>query len=219
MKMPLFVREYRPWLVLLCIGIASVSASFLVVWLTSLKGPANAFLGVAAGQAVIIAAFFNSHHLGLPIIRWGSKVLPGVLVGFLALVFSFAVTGAWSWILTHFGFPTSEQLSLTLIRTSNPASFAFMAIIAGFIAPIAEEIFFRGWLLTLIKDKLCIYRAVFFTALIFALLHGDLVIFPGLLLAGVFFGMVSARFGLHSAIAAHTVFNFLTIIAARSGWL
>ena len=80
---------------------------------------------------------------------------------------------------------------------------------SAFVISIAEELFFRRWLVD--------FAGFWWMVALFAVEHGDRWAVGAA--AGVVYGLVARRFGLPSAIAAHAVTNFalglLVIFAGR----
>lgn len=81
-------------------------------------------------------------------------------------------------------------------------------------APLSEELFFRGLVLDSWKDRIGAEKAVFFAALLFAVLHFYLIQFVPVLTAGIFLGIMFVRGeNLAVPICAHAVSNALALIA------
>jgi uncharacterized protein len=99
-------------------------------------------------------------------------------------------------------------------RVVDPLGLILLIVIVGIGAPIAEEIFFRGFTQrSFLKRGLSWIWAVFFTALFFALSHFQPLQFPGLLIFGIVAGVLAHRAGrIGPAIWAHLGFN-LTAVA------
>ena len=96
------------------------------------------------------------------------------------------------------------------------------ALVAAVIAPICEELLFRGLLLRALRRRLEPVPAVAIQALVFALAHpllsptvGDLAVVPALFLLGVASGVAATRKGdLSASILMHIGFNLVTTLAA-----
>ena len=104
-------------------------------------------------------------------------------------------------------------------RTYEAGAIALRVVFVAFIYPLAEELFFRGFLLGLITRKAGVIVAIVATALFFTLLHlplgwiGPLLIFTD----GLFFGF--ARVGSGSLLlpaAFHVVGNSIAVIQRLS---
>ncbi|MGB0049169.1 MAG: type II CAAX endopeptidase family protein [Terriglobales bacterium] len=94
--------------------------------------------------------------------NWPSNIAPYVLAGF---VLSVSLQG-----LAHF-LPIPKELPIdTYFRT--PAEAWALGILSVTLAPLMEELFFRGFLYPVLARRLGLAVAVFLTALGFALLHG-----------------------------------------------
>jgi membrane protease YdiL (CAAX protease family) len=92
---------------------------------------------------------------------------------------------------------------------------AFVLVIIGvaIVAPIVEELFFRGVLLPALADRFGEPLGIGLSAAVFALFHFDLVAIPGLILIGVILAVLVRRTGrLGPAIVAHIAFN--AVVAA-----
>lgn len=104
-----------------------------------------------------------------------------------------------------------------------PAGFSWFALIGmlimgGIVAPIAEEIAFRGLLYPWLRARLGVPGGMVASAACFAVLHGVLVLIPALLVVGTALAWIAERSGsiLPSAIthAAFNVFMILLLYAA-----
>lgn len=81
------------------------------------------------------------------------------------------------------------------------------------IAPLVEEIFFRGLLQGTLVNRFGRTAGVLLAAVVFASIHFQLVQFPGLLVAGLTFGALAARYDrLGPAVWAHIGFNAATVV-------
>ncbi len=108
------------------------------------------------------------------------------------------------------------------LQTATGGKLAVFAIIAGLVAPICEELLFRGLLLRALRRRMDPTAAVAVQALAFALAHpllsptvGDLAVVPALLLLGLASGIVATRKGtLGPSIFMHIGFNLVTTLAS-----
>ncbi len=108
------------------------------------------------------------------------------------------------------------------LQTATGVHLALLALFAGLIAPVCEELLFRGLLLRALRRRFSPVIAVAVSALVFALAHpaldptwGSFVIVPALFGLGAISGTVAVRRGyLSVSIMLHIGFNFLTTVSA-----
>lgn len=80
--------------------------------------------------------------LGLRLDRLGRDIGVGVLVGMLVLVASAAIQA----LLARLGVQQTQMRDFACIRDFPPLGFAAIVLAGGVAAPIAEELFFRGFI-------------------------------------------------------------------------
>jgi membrane protease YdiL (CAAX protease family) len=116
----------------------------------------------------------------------------------------------------------AHQQVVNDLDNANGLTLAVFAVVAVLIAPLCEELMFRGLLLRSLRRRMSPEWAVIVQALAFALAHpmlsptiGDLAVVPALFLLGAVSGLVALRRGdLSPSIMMHAGFNLLTTIAA-----
>lgn len=111
--------------------------------------------------------------------------------------------------------PVQEQLQAAL---SDPVLGPVVIFSVIVLAPLGEELLFRGLLLTGLGRSLPFWAALVISGVAFALTHVEwlavLVIFP----VGLLFGWAFRRRGtLLVAIAAHATFNLINVVLLRVG--
>ncbi|MDZ4379877.1 MAG: CPBP family intramembrane glutamic endopeptidase [Parvibaculum sp.] len=129
---------------------------------------------IATGVALLA---FRGHRLSgtwFPRIRAGS-VLAAVGVGAV-----FALS--FMWALSMFPAETQQQLmeQSDLLSPSGGGEALMLAVVAVLLAPVAEELYFRGVLFRLLSARLSFVWSAGITALLFSLSHGHLFALPGL---------------------------------------
>ena len=101
-------------------------------------------------------------------------------------------------------------------RRYDPTTLAVRVVFAAFVYPIAEEFFFRGFLLGLITKKAGAIVGIVATAVLFTALHGLQGPWVGglqILADGLFFAFVRLRSGsLLLPIAFHIVGNSIAVL-------
>jgi uncharacterized protein len=108
------------------------------------------------------------------------------------------------------------------LESAHGPHLAVLALFAGLIAPVCEELLFRGVLLRALRRRFSPVVAVALSALVFALAHplldpswGTFVIVPALFGMGAVSGAIAVRRGdLSVSILLHIGFNFLTTFGA-----
>lgn len=106
------------------------------------------------------------------------------------------------------GFDASKQqdIGFTQLSQSYEALVAFATLVV--LAPIAEEILFRGYLFGALKTVLKSWQVVFVTALLFAILHGSLNVGIDTFALGIILGLVRLSSGsIWPAILIHMMKN------------
>jgi membrane protease YdiL (CAAX protease family) len=105
------------------------------------------------------------------------------------------------------------------INTAHGAKLAVLAVTALLIAPVVEELFFRGLLLRSLQRRMSAPAAVAVSALAFGLAHvvfdfGAGAVLPALVALGMLSGVLTVRTGnLSRSILLHMGFNLLAVVA------
>lgn len=111
----------------------------------------------------------------------------------------------------------AEQLTDNAVGL--PAAIALIVAV-GVIAPIVEEMFYRGLVQRAMQRRLGEWTGVLVTAVLFGAVHFSWLELPALIVAGLLFGALAKIYGrLGPAIAAHMAFNMFTVVTllATSG--
>jgi len=201
---------------LIGLGIIAVLCGSLVGYLANAMGAEGALIGVGATQITLLVAFFNARLLGLPELNFKEGCIFGGLCAGAMAVF---VCGGLAQLLEVFGFSPQPQPIIEQLRVAGGLELPMMALLGVFLGPIVEEIYFRGWWLKLLERKLGALTSVFVLAIVFALLHFSIGAFAGLFVLGVLLGFAALRWGIISAIIGHMLFNLITFLAVRGGWV
>jgi membrane protease YdiL (CAAX protease family) len=142
-------------------------------------------------------------------------VLLGAACGFALF---FAAAGIMS--LTTLLVPRSwvDTFDVTRLFEGSRRHQLGMALVASVLAPFAEEVAFRGYLLSALRTHLRPGAAIAASAVLFASMHLDPVRFPAVLFLGLFLGWLAWRSGsVWPAVAAHAVNNALGSAIASAG--
>jgi membrane protease YdiL (CAAX protease family) len=104
-----------------------------------------------------------------------------------------------------------------IVASSTGLGFVAVLLCAGLFAGVGEELFFRGFLQTRLRQRWGVWPAICVTALAFGILHYDPVHSVMAFGMGVFLGWLVERTGsIRPAIAAHVLNNTAWILAAGS---
>lgn len=228
----------RPWpfdkfLNKLLTLLVCVYAGFFLLWLAyrlldpkgEIKNPTiNMLIGILAfqGMAVVLVHFFlREHQTG-----WaegfgfrtnpGQAIFTGIVVGLIVLPLTLYLDKICVYLLQHLmSFKAQPQETVVILQnTEGWQNRLVMGIATIVIAPVAEEILFRGILYPFIKRAGFPRLAWWITALLFGAVHLDLPTFiPLVFLALVLIWLYEHTGNLLSSIFAHGLFNAANFIA------
>ena len=98
-------------------------------------------------------------------------------------------------------------------RATTPLQIVMLFVIVGLGAPIVEEVFYRGLAQHAIARRFGPIAGILGSALFFAVVHGQSLQFPALLMFGLILSGLVHRFGrLGPSIWAHIGFNMVTAV-------
>jgi len=139
----------------------------------------------------------------------GASALRGA-VAFLA-AFPLAVGAGWLGRLIHVALTGTEPAPHPVIERLAEAEALEIAALVGVacvVAPLCEELFFRGFLCPSIRDRFGVAAGVVASSLVFALVHLGLPNQMATFVLGVAFCLVYERSGtLVAPVVAHAIFN------------
>ncbi len=132
---------------------------------------------------------------------------PASFFQILCLFLSVQLISTWlsSWmeaVLNCFGLSAMAALKQASALDGDLA----MELYAGFLAPVVEEILFRGGVLRALRPAGKGF-AIVFSALLFGVFHGNLVQIPFAFLVGLVLGYVAAEYSLGWCILLHWINN------------
>jgi membrane protease YdiL (CAAX protease family) len=141
-------------------------------------------------------------------------VLTGALAAVLFLPAGWLLQGVSEKVMDLLHRKAVPQEAIEMLqKTQTPDSRAYLIVFAVLIAPVAEEIFFRGVLYPAIKQAGWPRAAWWGTATLFAAIHGSLPIFLPLLALGLaLVWLYELTDNLLAPIAAHGVFNGINVL-------
>jgi membrane protease YdiL (CAAX protease family) len=192
------------------------AASLIPEWFRTSPG-ASALGGVSMQIAAIlvIPLYFRKslHEIGLkrPVISW--KMIGYVLMFFTFVYAMSLVTNSISeWI----GIDTDSYREKHISQELHDAKaigmlMAMLPLLAtSLIAPVGEELLFRGVLQSVLTARWGVYAGVIGSAFLFALIHADLVLFVPIFLMGILFSVLYRITGsLWAPVWLHVLNNFI----------
>lgn len=148
--------------------------------------------------------------------RLGLQSFPvavGCLLSAALLIASYFVRAIYVVIVSALGLHIGLQQVLTRLDTTG-IGFVLTLIVGAVIAPIAEEIFFRGFVYAGLRTRFGVASAVFVASIFFALLHLSLELFIPILMLGIFLTLLYEITGsLYPGIFLHAANNAVALIA------
>lgn len=114
----------------------------------------------------------------------------------------------------------AQQTALALINGGGVAGWTVALASVAVLPAVCEELFFRGAMQRLFASSgRNVHMAIWVTAVIFSLLHGQAMGFVPRVLLGAYFGYLLVWSGsLWTAIAAHMTNNALAVVCERVGF-
>ncbi len=174
---------------------------------------------IAAAEVIFYVAggwfaWWGLRKMGIPALRkLAGQDVRAIFVGVAALFLLRIGTGVLL-VLTgqaqhvQAGFEHFDVTSKTPTVTTISISLAVLSLVV--IAPIVEEIVFRGLLFGALAARLGVVASALVTALLFGAVHGDPVLFPSLAAMGFITALAYAATGnLWVAITLHALNNAL----------
>ena len=111
-----------------------------------------------------------------------------------------------------FGEPSSNT-DLGTNWGSSSIDIAFLFLSVAIVTPIAEELFFRGYVLDAINRKHGDWTAIIWSAMLFGLVHVDPFTMGQAFMGGIIYGWIRMRTGsLLPSIACHMMWNMLALV-------
>ena len=154
-------------------------------------------------------------QFGLDRVKLIKALTWGLLIFGAVMLVETPLTQVSAWILDALQVPHPEQESVETFRQYNQSStilwFLFQAV---FLFPVIEELFFRGFLLTFLKNYTSTGLAVFLSAGVFACAHLNLGAVLPLWFLGIVLGIAYEHTGsLVVPMSIHACFNLATALS------
>lgn len=152
--------------------------------------------------------------LGLRWVKWPWVFLiaPTAVLAMWALMIGLQISGYMKWMESLGGETVQDTVKL-LQSSTDPVILCLMGFAAVFVAPVCEEIIFRGYFYSAAKKFAGPWVAAVCSALVFAAAHGNLsALLPLFILALVLVFLYEKTGSLWAPIAVHFCFNGATVL-------
>ncbi len=152
-------------------------------------------------------------------LRWApfANLLPVVLI-YVLFIIPLALSGwLWTQLLKGLGREPTVQdpvkMFIDAIERGNPLEISLLVFSAVILAPLWEELIFRGLIFGYLKSRMSVFAALLVSSLIFSAYHLNEAALMPLLIVGIATGYVYERTrSLYFAIFFHALFNALSMV-------
>lgn len=183
--------------------------AMFVIGLASLHGAGLVWVGrfLRENEATWAGAFGLGRPLGMRGVAWA--VGTGVLLVLMVQPLSWMVSRTLEWC----GLETELQSAVSILQGADTWGRRIFYSLSAIVAvPVAEEVLFRGVLYAWLRQCGWVGLAWLASALLFALVHMNLLAFLPLLAVAVALTWLYERTGnLQAPILAHAVFNAMNV--------
>lgn len=151
-------------------------------------------------------------HIGSPL----TVLTQGFFLGVAAFPVSLLLVALIRWILEFLQLGAESQEVIKMLQQKETGAWGqivFIGVLSIFIAPIAEEILFRGVIYVHVRDMGFPKIAALGSAVLFGMVHSNTVAFIPLVLFALFLILLYERYSnLIVCIAAHASFNTANLL-------
>ncbi len=196
-----------------CWGTATLRDSILLLVLFSVLAQAcqiGAFLLLARNTF----AGGLAEGYGLRCGKRASDVLRGGFAWLCVMPMCYALVVGMGLLMLHFEIEIPVHSAISMLGDLSPLGKGVLAVSLILLAPLAEELFYRGIVQTYLRKWVSPWGAIGITSLIFPMMHGGLYnTWPSLLFLSLVLGYCYERTGrLTSSILIHALFNATTVV-------
>jgi len=140
---------------------------------------------------------------------------PSILaLGFALLWAVYLVVGAYNYLIQGFGLEMQTDVTPVLEELASPWPLFFTAAV---VAPVSEEVFFRGFVFAGLRSRYGWRGAAAISSILFAVAHAQLAFIPPAFLLGFLFAYLYERSGsLWPALILHMAVNTLALSVAMA---
>lgn len=200
---------------------ALVGGFVLFAMLMGWEGPMS-----QPGHFVVVAMGALEGFMILPAWWWGPgkygggwrllglrrpPVMRSVVWGSLGLLVILGIDVAWAWVMERFNLP--GQPDIVPIFGEGPFGFLAALFVAGVMAPLAEEIFFRGFIYAGLKKAWGPLGGLVASSVLFSVVHlTPGVMVPIACMGAVFALLYEVTDSLWPPITLHALMNIIAVI-------
>ncbi|NLL17881.1 MAG: CPBP family intramembrane metalloprotease [Clostridia bacterium] len=215
---------YRVVLAILLLPVVFISNNLIALMIAKLfdiTGGLWFFVAITLTQTILMIGFtlylaigrwklaFND--LGFDWSKWAAGLRQGLFYG--PLVFLLVSLGGALVQLFH---PLTDEIqpfAKIVLEAGSATEITVLCLFAVVLAPVAEELYFRGLLFGVLKDQVGLKGGILFSGLFFGLMHFDLLRLLPLAIGGMTLAWLYQKTGsLYASITAHGVWNGLMLI-------
>ncbi|MDH4140395.1 MAG: CPBP family glutamic-type intramembrane protease [Coriobacteriia bacterium] len=162
--------------------------------------------------------FLESVRLRVPKVGWLERLAStGITLG---LTGATLVAGfAYAFVAQEIGF-VPDNPGVAELFGPNATGFFFSVMLVAFVAPVAEEVVFRGVLLGALQSRWPMWPSIIVAAAVFSAFHVSWWTLVPTLMVGIAAGWLSVRrTSLWPAITLHALYNLTLVTVAYAGAL
>jgi membrane protease YdiL (CAAX protease family) len=144
--------------------------------------------------------------------RWVLLIAPGAVMVMWLIFGGLQYSGYVEW-MESLGVETVQDTVKLLQESKDPLVLGLMAAAAVIVAPLCEEIVFRGYLYPVMKRFAGVWPAAICSAMVFGLAHGNLTaLLPLFIFGGLLVFIYEKTGSIWAPMAVHFCFNSATVI-------
>ncbi len=177
------------------------------------------YLGIFAPTILGVAAWITARHhvswksLGLTKDKLGPALGIGLAGGLMAFFVNVGLSSVVTQIAKALGYHVDQVGRVSGLGDAPAWEMAVIIFAVVIVAPVVEEILFRGIFYTGLRGRLGVGWAVFLSAFVFGFLHFELLGFVPLMAIGAILAMLYESQGsLVAPIVAHAMNNGIIVI-------
>jgi len=148
------------------------------------------------------------------------RLVPAIATGLRSYVTMFPWLFIVLWMVVEATYalglkPPIEPIQELIFQEDRPLVLGLTAVLACLVGPVAEELFFRGVVFSVLRRRTSRAVAMLVSGAAFALMHGNPVGFPSILLLGCLLAYLYERTGsLASSLSVHILHNTFLMSSA-----